>query len=205
MKKVWYLIGLIMLLVTIFEMTNSYAKYVTVAQGTDDETAGAWVIKVNDSDISSGSSVNSFTINNLTYESNAYIASGKLAPSGRGYFDITFDPSGSSVAVRFDLSIDSSQMVINNSIVLDSAYKVVNNQEISGGMTATTSGAYAGVITLAEVQSNTQVTARFYVKWENHEGASYDTADSALGLTQNANFSIPVTVEVSQYSGETIT
>ena len=205
MKKIWYLVGLIMLLITIFQITDTYAKYVTEASGTAEKTAGAWVIKINNSDITGAGTVKTFTINNLTSVSNQYVASGKIAPSARGYFDITIDPTGTFTAVRFDVSIDYSQMTLSDSIVMDSAYKVVNNVENSAGMVQTQTGAYAGTISLAEVQAGTPVTARFYITWEDDGTGTNDADDTVLGMTQNANFSLPVSVQVTQYSGETIT
>ena len=60
MKKTWIVIGIIMLAVSIYQIALTYAKYVTTATATVEKNAGAWVISVNDEDIS-----NSRCINNI--------------------------------------------------------------------------------------------------------------------------------------------
>lgn len=52
MKKTWVLISIIMLLFSAYLIIQTYAKYITGATATANKQAGAWVIKVNDTDIS---------------------------------------------------------------------------------------------------------------------------------------------------------
>ena len=56
MKKTWILISTIMLLISTYIIINTYAKYITDATATSNIQAGAWVITVNDSDISNSRS-----------------------------------------------------------------------------------------------------------------------------------------------------
>ena len=51
MKKTWFLVGALMLLITTYEIISSYAKYTSEATGTIEKNAGAWMIKVNDSNL----------------------------------------------------------------------------------------------------------------------------------------------------------
>ena len=201
MKKIWILICLIMLLVTIYEITESYAKYTSQASGTVTKQAGAWVIEVNDSDISSGSSTHTFTISNFNFLQNNNVAPGKLAPDSEGYFDIDIDPTGTSVAIRFDATLDFSDLSVSDGINFDYACKVVNGVEQVSGMTRTGRNTYTGIISLNEVTSNQVVTARFYILWDGSD----DAADMVLGSsTQAITLSMPIEVTVSQYLGETI-
>lgn len=52
MRKIWILIGICMLLFTVFQIASTYAKYTTEATATTEKQAGAWVIKVNNETIS---------------------------------------------------------------------------------------------------------------------------------------------------------
>lgn len=52
MKKTWIFMGMLMLLLTIYQVGATYAKYTTSATASVEKQAGAWVIKVNNSDIS---------------------------------------------------------------------------------------------------------------------------------------------------------
>ena len=106
MRKIWILSALIMLLVTLYQINSTYAKYFTQANGIVEETIGAWIVKVNDTNIATESTVENFTINALKYNSNDYVLEGKIAPGLLGYFDITIDATEASVAVRYDVTID---------------------------------------------------------------------------------------------------
>ena len=51
MKKIWILSSLIMLIITLYQINSAYAKYHTEAEGTVEETIGAWIVKVNGTNI----------------------------------------------------------------------------------------------------------------------------------------------------------
>ena len=203
MRKTSFIIGALMFMLTIYQIAGAYAKYVTQATGTVDQQAGAWVITLNDDDITGGSVSQTFDIDNLTYPANAYVAANKIAPGSTGCFDIEIDPTGTSVAVRFDVTVDTSALAVSSAITMSSACTVVNNVENPNGMTRTGANTYTGVISLASIQSSQTTTARFYITWTNSE--SNNASDSALGTTANNDLAIPVNVVVSQYGGETIT
>jgi len=205
MKKVFILITLLMIIFTIYEITNSYAKYIANGTATSTKTAGAWVITVNNDDITGTSSTHEFTMNNLTYLDNEFVVEGKVAPSSEGYFDVDIDPTGTSVAIRFDVTIDTSELNISDLINFQSACKLVEGEEVSEGIIRTGANTYTGIISLEEVENGDITSARFYFKWEDAEGESGDIADSILGNERDISLGIPVEITVSQYSGETIT
>jgi len=203
MKKVYILIGLIMLLLTTYEVASSYAKYVSQGIATAEKQAGAWVVKVNNSDISSKNSNKQFQINNLTSSTNDFVLENKLAPSSRGYFDVVIDATGCSVAIRYDVTMDLT--AFNNSrINFESAYLVVNGTE-TNGMIRTGENTYSGTLSLNDIRNNKAATARFYLTWTEDGTGENDEADSAIGvLRQIENMGVPVSITVSQYSGEQI-
>lgn len=201
MKKIWVLICLIMILVTIYKISESYAKYVSEASGTMEKQAGAWVIKVNDIDISSGSVTHEFNVRNFTFLENSYVAPGKLAPDSEGYFDIDIDPTGTSVAIRFDATLDFSELEVSDNINFDYACKVVDGVEETSGMIRTARNTYTGIITLDEVTNEQITTARFYIMWDGND----NVADMILGVTnEGITLNMPIDITVSQYFGESI-
>lgn len=204
MKKVYILIALIMLLVTTYEVARSYAKYVSQGVATAEKQAGAWVVKVNNNDISSKNSNKQFQIDSLICPSNGNVLENKLAPATRGYFDIVIDGSGCSVAIRYDVTIDMTVLNINNQMGFDSACLVVNGTE-TNGITRTGANTYTGILSLADIKQNKTSTARFYLAWTNDSTNENDNNDSNIGvLRQVQNLSVPVTIATSQYSGEQI-
>ena len=206
MKKIWILVSLIMILFTTYEVAETYAKYVSETTATVDKQAGAWVIKINNIDLTSSTGeVKNFSINSLSYNSGDYVLANKFAPSASGYFDIVLDPTGASVAIRYDLTIDFSELSdISSEMSFDFACKVVNGVEDRNALMRTAANTYTGTISLDDVKNEVSTTARFYIKWEDDGTGTNDQADSALGVS-GGTLSIPVSVVVSQYSGETIT
>ena len=204
MKKTWILVGIIMFLFTSYQIATSYAKYIAEANGLAEKQAGAWVIKINDDDISNSNSQTTFDIDQLIFPENEFVVDGKLAPATSGYFDVVIDPTGSSVAVRFDVTLDVSELSDYDAINFTAAYRVVNGQEVSAGMVRTGSHTFSGVISLADVQNGVASTMRFYIGWEEEGDDEGDEEDSQIGNIKDLSADLPVNVVVSQYSGETL-
>ena len=203
MRKTWLLIGLIMIIFTAYVITSSYAKYTTEAEGTTEKDAGAWAVSINSTDVVTGNGPHTFNISNITFLPNPYIETGFMGPSSVGYFEIVIDPSGSDTAVRYDISIDSTDFVINDSIIIQSVCIMENGVEDDTEITKTTADTYTGIITLAEVNNGDTKTARVYIEWTD-EGEN-DIGDTVVGDERDIQLDLPISVVVSQYMGETIT
>ena len=202
MRKIWLLVGLVMIIFTGYEITISYAKYNSQAQGVAEENAGAWVITVNNTDIVTGNVQRTFVINQLTYLPNQYVADDVMAPASVGFFDIIVDPSGTSVAIRFDVNIDSTGLGINEALNIDSAYNVVNGVEIQNSMIKTTADTYTGTMSLSDVNAGNTATIRIYVKWQ--DTGDNDEEDTQIGDIKDVNLDLPILITVSQYMCEQI-
>ena len=205
MKKIWILSALIMLLITLYQINSAYAKYSTEAQGIVEETIGAWIVKVNDTNFATEANVENFTIDELTYNSNDYVLEGKIAPGLSGYFDVTIDATEASVAVRYDVTIDFSKLDLSDSIKFTKLVTVVDGVESEEGITQTEESTYTGVVTLDDISAGKTNTLRVYLSWEDDGTGINDEEDSILGTTKDIQVSIPVQVKASQYLGEEIT
>lgn len=204
MRKIWILSALIMLLITIYQINNTYAKYFTEAEGTVEETIGAWIVKVNDTNIATGADIENFTINELTYNSNDYVLEGKIAPGLLGYFDVTIDATQASVAVRYDVTIDFSQLNLSESIKFSKLATVVDGVESEDGIVRTGESTYTGIVNLADIEAGKTNTLRVYLGWEDDGTGANDEEDSTLGKNKDVQVLIPVQVKASQYLGENI-
>lgn len=204
MKKIWILSSLIMLIITLYQINSAYAKYYTEAEGMVEETIGAWIVKVNGTNIATGTDIQEFTINELTYNSNDYVLEGKIAPGLLGYFDVEIDATEASVAVRYDVSINFDQLDLTDSIYFARLVKVVDGVESTDGITKTDESTYTGVVSLDDIQNKKTNTIRVYLGWDDDGTGGNDEADSELGLQKDIQISIPVEVKASQYLGETI-
>ena len=204
MKRTYTLLGIIMLIFTFYQIATSYAKYIAEATAVVEKQAGAWAIKVNDTDISNSNSETTFNVDNLIFPESAFDAENKLAPGANGYFEIVIDSTGSSVAVRYDVTLVVDNLNIIDSIRFTKACIVVDGEEVEEGIIKTGDNTYSGVISLEDVTNEVQTTLRFYIGWEELENGQGDIADTELGLIKDISTNIPVDVVVTQYLGEPI-
>ena len=205
MKKIWVLMLLIMILVTIYVINNTYAKYYSEAEGKVEQIIGKWIVKINDTNIATGEEIQEFTINQLQYNESDNTIEGKIAPGMTGYFDIILDATESSVAVKYDVTIDGSALVeINKFIKISKQTVVIDATEKDDEIVKTDENTYTGIVKLEDIKSKKTNTVRVYVEWENDETESNDEKDTSLGKIENTQIEIPVTVKISQYLGEKI-
>ncbi len=204
MKRTYTLLGIIMLIFTFYQIATSYAKYIAEATAVVEKQAGAWAIKVNNTDISNSNSETTFNVDNLIFPESAFVAENKLAPGANGYFEIVIDSTGSSVAVRYDVTLVVDNLNIIDSIRFTKACIVVDGEEVEEGIVKTGDNTYSGVISLEDVTNEVQTTLRFYIGWEELENGQGDIADTELGLIKDISTNIPVDVVVTQYLGEPI-
>ena len=193
-----------MLLITLYQINSAYAKYSTEAEGIVEETIGAWIVKVNNTNIATEADVQNFTIDALTYNSNDYVLEGKIAPGLSGYFDVTIDATEASVAVRYDVTIDFSKLNISDSIKFTKLVTVVDGVESEEGIIQTDESTYTGVVSLEDILAGKTNTLRVYLSWEDDGTGINDEEDSMLGTNKDIQVSIPVQVKASQYLGEEI-
>lgn len=204
MKRIYTLLGILMLLFTFYQVATSYAKYIAEATAVVEKQAGAWTIKVNNTDISNSNSETTFNVDNLIFPESAFVAENKLAPGANGYFEIVIDSTGSSVAVRYDVTLVVDNLNIIDSIRFTKACILVDGEEVEEGIIKTGENTYSGVISLEDVTNEVQTTLRFYIGWEELENGQGDAADTELGLIKDISTNIPVDVVVTQYLGEPI-
>ncbi len=204
MKRTYTLLGIIMLIFTFYQIATSYAKYIAEATAVVEKQAGAWAIKINNTDISNSNSETTFNVDNLIFPESAFVAENKLAPGANGYFEIVIDSTGSSVAVRYDVTLVVDNLNIIDSIRFTKACIVVDGEEVEEGIIKTGDNTYSGVISLEDVTNEVQTTLRFYIGWEELENGQGDIADTELGLIKDISTNIPVDVVVTQYLGEPI-
>ena len=145
-----------------------------------------------------------FDIDGLTFPDNEYVVDDKLAPSSTGFFDIIIDPTGTSVAVRYDVTLDVDSLNIIDAIHFSNAYKIINNEEVSTGIVQTGEDTFSGVISLSDVTNGVPTTLRFYIEWEEEETVEGDILDSQLGSFKDLSTNLPITVVVTQYSRRNI-
>lgn len=185
-------IGMVLILVLIAGITAmityTFSRYTSTATGTDTAQVAPWVVKVNGDDITTS---NTFTAEDISwYNNESYITSGYAAPGRLGQFTIEIDPSGSQVAMQYEINLADEVFEQYPQLVLQR----VMNQSTGQMLTQNTDGAYTGIISLADVQANKATTIVINFQWNS---ATDNTLDTEIGTTIE-ELEFPITITVSQ-------
>ena len=194
-KIIIWLIVIILFLITCVVFSKTLALFENNAVGTADSDIGNWVIKINNQLISSGLTQN-ITVNNFVYDNVSTVQGGYIAPGTSAYFILVFDATGCDVAVRYDITFDLESMLYADNISVTVEEVGTNNTVLTDENT------YSGIISLAQILSNTRVQLKVNVTW--NDLPAYNDDDTALGTQKNSKLAVPIIVHAEQYMGETL-
>ena len=164
-KKIVLLLACVSLFLCVVTLQDTYAKYTSAVNETTNISIARWRILVNDFDIRSSST----TTNLITpvFAGNANIASGVIAPTATGYFDIVVDATGTDLSFSYDISITNSEDSLVNDIVVTSC--TLNEQPLTINNNTIT-----GNILLSSQRVN---TIRVYIEWNDSTGQTMSNTD----------------------------
>lgn len=194
-RIILWLIVLILILITYTIFSKTLALFESNATGEVDNDIGRWIIKINNNIISSGQTED-LVINSFVYDSSSTVESGYIAPGASAYFDLVFDATDCDVAVRYDITFNFNSMSYSDNISI-SVEELGSNDTI-----LTAEDTYSGIISLSSIESDTLVTIRVHVTW--NDIASYDEDDTKLGTEYGSKLTVPISVHAEQYLGETL-
>ena len=165
MKKVLKILTLIMLIITILKIGDTYSKYYTKAHtATLSQDVGQWIIKVNEMDIYSetGESVE-LEIDKFSNFTNNYTSPNKISPFSEGYTDIVIDSTGTDVAVKYDIQLDVQGTYVQG---VETRLEMIADEHV---LIKTAEDTYSGMISLADVKAGEKIKIRAYILWMNDE------------------------------------
>ena len=207
MKKLLTILVLIMLIITFFQIANMYALYKEQLQGDYTNLLGVWAIKVNGVDISSGEENLTFTMteDNLQYMPSNSVKDGKIAPGRQACFEIIIDPTNTDVSILYTLKIKLSEITeakmslvqVENYFQKDGSTDEVTNETVYTGTES-----HTAVIPIEKINEKYINHIKLYFEWSNLE--ENNESDSTLGATDSAKLSVPLEINLKQYTGETI-
>ena len=180
-----FLLALLVLMVIISAGTYTYARYLTTVETSSDVTIAKWNVAVKEGD-NELSSTQKLT---LTVNKNTNVADGKMAPGSTASGEFTIDPTGSEVAIDYEINIDTTN-ITNDKIAIKSL-SVGGDELAKNG-----EGKYVGTISLEDALANKQTTVKVTVEWTNDE--ANNTKDTATGINAGT-LEIPVNVVVKQH------
>ena len=196
MKRVFYISSLVLGIVLIVGILYTFSLLESETTKVVQNALGQWTILVNDVDVTSESV--DFDIDTINYDTDVNVVNGKLAPGLGGYFDIAIDPSGTEVSVRYDITFDTTELDASETSLAISSIRERSGKRII----RTGPHTYTGIITLTEIGQDKVDTIRTTISWPNVE--ANNDKDYELGKTEDQTVEIPVTVLLTQYTGEQV-
>lgn len=203
MKKVLKILTLVMLIITIIKIGDTYSKYYTSANTSNlSKDIGEWIIKVNEMDIYSedGDTVE-LTLENFGNFTNPNTDPTKISPGNKGYTDIVIDPTGTDVAVRYDIEFAEELLQVKEILGISISFELQNPTE-NMQLVKISENRYSGTISLADIKENQKAIIRCYIEWENAE--TRNEIDTGFATKESGREAIrpELFLTVTQYLGE---
>ena len=193
------IIALIILVIALFFIAGTYARYSSTGSGTGTVQVAKWAVKINTVDITQNDTF-AITFNEVP---NNNIVDGKIAPAGSLYADFVIDPTGSEVALDYEFALGNitSTGTVPDGIAVEKVCTVSGSTETT---LTPTDGKYTGTIALASqtaaLSNSEAVTVRVYITWTNSDEAARLTSDTAAGVAA-PTLSLQVTGTAKQHIG----
>ena len=188
-KKVFLLLTIVLTCLLLYKFIDTYAKYRSSIQQTSDIAIARWDITVNNTSIQNAQS-SSFTIQPV-FPGTAHIASGIIAPTAEGYFDLTIDYTNVDVSFDYSITVEPNA----NSSVTD---LVVTGYSVDNGQIVTFDPAVGIGNTILRNSGTTSQSIRVYIKWDDVNGSMNNQADTAATLSTSNGALLDVTASFIQ-------
>ena len=188
-QKAKIILAIIALFTCIFQINQTYAKYLDKKDGDTDFNIAKWKITVNNKDITEAATMTSLIT--PVYIKNDNVADGVIAPGSEGYFDLDIDGSETEVSFKYNISISSSE----NSSVKDlqiTKYQINNDSPI------TTDGTSEVANTVNYNETNKKISIRVYFKWLDGDGETMNNEDDTNASLSGDSAKLKVSMTFTQ-------
>ena len=170
-KHFIYILAFLSFVLCIFFIQESYAKYLTSTSENASINVARWRILGNNKDIREGNTADAVIV--PVFNGNENIASGIIAPTSEGYFDLVIDATEADVSFKYNINFSvnddsavsdlvATKYSINNGAIIDLDR---DNQSITNEV--------------LQANNNAPIYIRVYVIWDDGENRTMDnTADT---------------------------
>lgn len=190
MKKRLILLVVLSIILCLFFIQESLAKYITAADETANISIARWKILVNDEDIRDENTVN--TVINPVFLGNDNIAENIIAPTSEGYFDLIIDAREADVSFKYKISMS----VNKNSSVKD---LVATKYVVNGGEPITMDINNQTIEnTVLYGNNNSTINIRVYIVWNDGDGSLMDNSADTLATTSGNSAMMNVSLNFTQ-------
>ena len=123
-KILFFILTLLFLMLTIFLIRSTYARYITSLTAKSSVELGSWLIEVNNQNIIQDSDISEI-VTPIFNENSEYIAQGKISPTSTGYVEIKLDYSEVTVPFKYEISFEHDDATVLEDFKLTS-YSIDN-------------------------------------------------------------------------------
>ena len=182
----------VILFITIF---YTYSLFETNKQISVSSNLAKWNVKVNNTMVTQNTaSVNTFNLGSIDWNSGGHVREGKAAPGSTGTIEIEIDPTDTQVSFTYEITIDTSSLE-NDEFNITSVSETNSNEFIRTGEFT-----YLGIARLENNRRGQKYNIEINIAWNNNE--SNNANDYELGKKAEIEVDIPVSLNISQYTGE---
>ncbi len=188
-RKIKIILAIIALFTCIFQINQTYAKYLEKKEGDTNFDVAKWKITVNNKDITEAATMTSLIT--PIYIKNDNVADDVIAPGSEGYFDLDIDGSETEVSFKYNISIATSE----NSTVSDlqiTKYQINNDSPI------TTDGTSEVTNTVNYNETNKEISIRVYFKWLDGDGENMNNEDDTNASLSGDSAKLKVSMTFTQ-------
>lgn len=176
-------------------MSNTYSRYIADTTGDVEMVFAKWQILVNNSDITSKES-SEIDITPTIIE-NENVASNKLAPSSKGYFDIEIDPTTVEVSFNYKLNIleneDMPDLIISRYTIIDEETDLENINYLD-----IVDNQISGTFNYQKNNEAKPFTIRVYFEWYDGIDNTMDDSTDTDFVSNNESISIKANISFEQ-------
>lgn len=201
--KIKIILFLMFLSLLISNVSSTYSRYVSQANGNITTDFAKWQIFVDNTNITENYDTSlTFTPN---IDTNENVASGKVAPGSTGYFDIEINAENVDVSFTYNITLDSSSSDVPDLKV--TKYAILSEDDITNNNIITTD--YNGInIEDNVIHNNSEDLKKFVVRvffmWDDTESSTMsDTEDTSVGTKaangEDIDFNLVANINFKQY------
>lgn len=187
-QKVLILLSFFSLFISFTVFKETYGKYVTDINETTNIKIARWRILINGEDVRNNSST-STTIAPV-FIGNDNIQNNVIAPHAEGYFDIIIDGTSADVAFKYDIDIKVSDESSVKDLII-TGYKIDGNEKVETNETTLSN-------TVLLNQQSKLINVRFYIKWNDEDGATMDNEADTIATMTNVDAKLDVSLKFTQ-------
>lgn len=180
--------------IVIIVIYNSYSKYITSVNGNAAIGIARWKILVNNQDITQNNSLNN--VISPVFPGGDNVASGVIAPTAEGYFDMEIDASDTDVSFKYIITTsDNADSAVSDLIISGYSIDGGERQEITG------EDGFKIENTISYTSTDKTVSLRVYLKWndDSENGAVMDNdADTSVTSTTSNTAKVNVNLKFLQ-------